>query len=185
MGVMQPTQLLRCATLAGARARARLCLRNHTFVPATGRINARSLGLTRPVASASTAPPGYDWLNTETYVRTRTPVQSAYTLPGAVYHDPALAALEQDRVWEASWVAAAERTDIGNHGDTTTAQIGASHTITLTNNRGSIQATLAETRTPDSSTTPTLDSSTTPTLKCDTALGQCTTHDNIAPSCLT
>lgn len=61
--------------------------------------------------------------------------RQASTLPGSVYHDEGFYALEQERVWRASWVAGVELTELANPGDVLPVNIGGANII-LANDRG-------------------------------------------------
>lgn len=83
-------------------------------------------------------PLGQDWTSESTYTNTRRPIDEASTLPGSVYHDESFYALEQERVWRASWVAGVELTELANPGDVLPVNIGGANII-LANDRGTIR----------------------------------------------
>ena len=80
-----------------------------------------------------------DWGDASTYAPTRLPIDEASTLPGAVYHDEDFYRREQQTLWQGSWVAVAEHSDVANPGDVVPAEVGGLP-ILVANDRGTLRA---------------------------------------------
>lgn len=111
------------------------------IAPTAGKVFFRMPIFSRvPSKSASPSKPAEEgWSDPTVYEKTRAPLDEAYTLPGAVYHDEKFYKLEQEKVFQSSWVAAAELCDLRNDGDVMAVTVGGAPLL-LTNQKGKIRA---------------------------------------------
>ena len=109
--------------------------------PAAGKVffKMSHFGFRAPSVAPPAQPVKQTWAEPGVYERTQRPLDEAYTLPGAVYHDDAFYKLEQEKVFQSSWVAAAELCDLRDHGDVLAVTIGG-EPLLLTNQKGTIRA---------------------------------------------
>ena len=103
------------------------------------RLPARRLGLSRTTRLLSTAKAIDPWSDPSVYSHTRAPIDEASTLPGSVYHSDSFFSAERERIFQSSWVAAAELCDLPNSGDVMPVSVG-NTSIILTNDKGTIRA---------------------------------------------
>jgi len=103
------------------------------------RLPARRLGLSRTSRLLSTARAIDPWSDPSVYSHTRAPIDEASTLPGSVYHSDSFFSAERERIFQSSWVAAAELCDLPNSGDVMPVSVG-NTSIILANDKGTIRA---------------------------------------------
>ena len=105
-----------------------------TAARVAARANGVAIGRRLQLRALGTQP---DWTAPSTYAPTRLPIDEASTLPGAVYHSESFYNLEKERVWQSSWVAVAELTDVANPGDVFPAEVGGMPII-VANDKGNL-----------------------------------------------